>query len=126
MRAGILSKGTDFSSGTSIPRHSEGNVCTCLLNVTGGPQHVLSFTAAEGRACLYALTLKPDHTSPSKYIFYLVSLYLFVYDDFEMTVKYREEKMAQDFHLNQQLVITGETFNTMATPNPISSVAAQQ
>lgn len=43
-----------------------------------------------------------------------------------MTVKYREEKMAQDFHLNQQLLITGETFNTMATPNPISSVAAQQ
>lgn len=41
-------------------------------------------------------------------------------------LKYTGEKMAEDFHLNQQLLITGETFNTMATPNTINYVAAQQ
>lgn len=53
-------------------------------------------------------------------------LYLFVDDEFEMTVKYTGEKKAEDFHLSHQLLITGETFNTMATPNTINYVAAQQ
>lgn len=53
-------------------------------------------------------------------------LYLFVYDEFEMTVKYAAEKMAEDFHLNQQLLITEEAFNTMATPNTINCISASQ
>lgn len=53
-------------------------------------------------------------------------LYLFVYDESEMPVEYTGEKMAEDLHLNEQLLITGETFNTMVTPNTINYVAAQQ
>lgn len=43
-----------------------------------------------------------------------------------MTVKYAAEKMAEDFHLNQQLLITEEAFNTMATPNTINCITVQQ
>lgn len=53
-------------------------------------------------------------------------LYLFDYDEFEMAVKRTGEKMDEDFNLNQQLLITGETFNTMATPNTINYVTSQQ
>lgn len=43
-----------------------------------------------------------------------------------MTVKYAAEKMDEDFHLNQQLLITEEAFNTMATLNTINYVSEQQ